>query len=329
MVPTHRLRIARRPSPGWGLCEALRLWRVVVACWTVAWCAVAPALLLVRRMVFPSLAELPSEPGAVPAGDVGLILLEAARPAAVPIGIAVLSGGLVLCAWSVLWHAGVVAWRLWTGGRRVRLGEVLGLGMVAWWRYARLSATALAALAVAAVAIWIPLWQAIEGAFVAMAEARLMWLVGTGIVVTKLVAIVVWLATLCGCWLLGLPERRSAVLAWLRGLWTAARMPVASLWSWLVWVIPALLVSAVPALLGWSFWELRGGPVLIGIELLASLARWFCWVGLFCSFAPVTGVVGVEEDEPDGVQAAAGPNGVAPVRNPDGSDPTDPVDATL
>ena len=161
------------------------------------------------------------------------------------------------------------------------------------------------------------------------AEARLIWLLGIGVVTTKLLAAVVWLATLCGCWLLGLPERRSAALAWLHGLVTAARMPVASLWSWLVWVVPALLVSAVPALVGWSFVELRGGLALIGIELLASLVRWFCWVGLFCSFAPVTGVVGVPDGEPRPVPSAAGAGGGGPDLAPGGSDPEDPLDVAL
>ena len=304
MATSHRPRIARRPSPRWGFQEALRLWRLVVACWVVSWVAVAPVLLLLRRMVFPALSALPPEPESVPAGDVALIVVEAAREAAVPIGIAVVSGGVVLWAWFVLWHAGVVAWQLWTGGRRVRLGEVLGLGMVAWWRYARLSATALVVLAGAAAALWIPLWAAVETAFGGMAESRMMWLVGAGIVVTKLLAIVVWLATLHGAWLLGLPERRSAVLAWLRGLWTAARMPFSSFWAWLVWLVPAMVVSTVPALIGVSFVGLRGGPVWIGAELLASLFRSFCWVGLFCSFAPVTGVVGVPEEELEPAVAA-------------------------
>jgi hypothetical protein len=290
-------RTARRPSPVWGFREALRLWRLVIACWVVAWLAVAPALLLVRRMVFPGLAALPPDPGAVTAGDVALIVMEGVRRAAAPLGLAVASGAVVLWAWAVLWHAGVVAWQMWTGGRRVRLGEVLGLGMVAWWRYARLSMTALLALAAALAGLWIPLWSGIEAAFTGMDEGRLMWLLAAGIVVTKLVAIVVWIATLHGAWLLGLPERRSAALAWLRGLWTSARMPLSSVGAWLVWLVPAMAVSALPPVVGILFEGSRGGPVLIGVELLASLARAFCWIGLFCSFAPVTGIVGVPEEE--------------------------------
>jgi hypothetical protein len=206
----------------------------------------------------------------------------------------------------VLWHAGVVAWTLRAGAGRARLGELLGFGLAAWWRYARLSATALVALALAGAAIALPLWWGTGRAYAAMAERRLLLLVGIGVVATKLAAIAVWLATLHGSWLLGLPGRRSAVAAWLRGLQVAVHRPLPSLGAWLVWVVPALLASAVGPLLGAAFDDMRGGPLLLGIGLLASLARSFCWVGLLCSFAPVTGGVGVPEDQPEAGDASAG-----------------------
>jgi len=296
-MTASRSRASGRPSSHWGLREALRLWRLVVACWVVSWVAIAPALMLVRRLVFPALAKLPSDPTLVAPGDAALILLESAAPIMVPLGLAVASAALVLWSWTVLWHAGVVGWTLWSGGRRVRLGEVLGLGVVAWWRYARLSATALAVLVAAAVAIWEPVSSSVRAAFAAMEEERLIWLLVGGAAATKLVAIVVWLATLHAAWLLGLPERRSVVLAWLRGLAGAVRSPIRSVGTWLVWLVPALLVSAVPTVTGAIAPGLRGSPLLIGLTLLASLLRWFCWVGMFCSFAPVTGLVGVV-DEP-------------------------------
>ena len=42
------------------------------------------------------------------------------------------------------------------------------------------------------------------------------------------------------------------------------------------------------------------------IGLLASLARAFCWVALFCSFSPATGVVGIPEDQPEAGDGSAG-----------------------
>ena len=283
------------PSPrrGWQLTR--RLWRLVFAVCAASWLAITPALLLLRQVVVPGLASLPSGRGEVPEGDVALIVLEAVRGPARPLAFAVLSGLVLLWAWTVLWHAGVVAWTLRADAGRARLGELLGPGVAAWWRYARLSATALVALALAGAALGLPLWWGAGRAYAALAERRLIVLLAAGAAGFALAAIVVWLATLHASWLLGLPERRSAVLAWLRGLRLALRRPLASLWAWLVWVVPALLVSAVVPLLGVAFEGLGGGPLLAVLGLLASLARAFCWAGLFCSFSPATGVVGGAE----------------------------------
>jgi hypothetical protein len=293
------------PSPrrGWQLTR--RLWRLVMAVWIGSWLAITPALLLLRQVVVPGLASLPSGPGEVPAGDVALIVLEAVRGAERPLAFAVLSGLVLLWAWTVLWHAGVVAWTRRADSGRARLGELLRSGLAAWWRYARLSATALVALALAGAAIALPLWWGAGRAYAAMAERRLIGLLAVGAVGFTLSAIAVWLATLHGAWLLGLPGRRSAVVAWLRGLQATARRPVAGLSTWLVWVVPVLLASAVVPLLGGDFPGLRGGPLLVVLGLLASLARAVCWVGLFCSFAPVTGAVGIPEDQPEAGDGSA------------------------
>lgn len=290
-------RLPGPPSPRQGWQQALRLRRLVFAVWIASWLAVAPALVLLRRIVAPALSSLPAGPGEVPDGDVALILLEAVREAQAPLAVAVLSGLVVAWAWAVLWHAGVVRWLLGTGAAPIRLGALLRLGAGVWWRYARLSLTALVALAVVAAAVWLPLGWGVARGFAAMTERRLIAAASAGALASAVVVIVVWLATLHGAWLLGLPGRRSAVVAWLRGLQATARRPVAGLWTVLVWVVPALLASAVVPLLGAAFAGLRGGLLLIAIGMLAGLARAFCWVGLFCSFTPVTGVVGIPEDQ--------------------------------
>ena len=296
-----------KPSLVWGWRRATDLWRLIAVCWAVSFLAFAPALLVLRTTVFRALSALPGEPGAVPPGDVPLIIMGSGRPILFPLGLAVVSGIFVLWLWTVLWHAGVVAWQLWTGGRRVRLGELLGLGMVVWWRYIRLSLTALAALILAGVAVWLPLGSAIRASLSAMNEERMMLAVVVGIGITKLIAIVVWIATMHGAWLLGLPEYRSAVLSWVRGLWSAFRTPFSSLSTWFVWLVPAWLAAVVPLVVGFRFEGLRGSVALIVVSLLASLVRSFCWVGMFNSFAPVTGlVVGGEHEDTkpaDGDQA--------------------------
>ena len=296
-----------RPSPFWGWARALELWRLIGVNWIVGFVVFAPALLVVRATVFRALSALPPEPGAIPPGDIGLIIVEACRPVLAPLALASVSGFVMLWAWTVLWHAGVVAWQVWTGGRRVRLGEVLGLGLVAWWRYARLSLTALAAFTLMGFALWLPLSSAIQSAYNGMNEERAMVLAAVGMVTTKLVAIVVWLATLHGAWLLGLPEHRSALLTWFRGLWSAIRTPLSSVATWLVWLVPAWLAAVVPLVLGFRYEGLRGTLLLMAIGLLAGLLRSLCWVGLFGSFAPVTGLVGGIAEEALGERNDDGP----------------------
>ena len=286
-----------KPSPVWGLRRAADLWRLVAACWVVSFLVFTPALLVLRTTLFRALSAVPGGAGATPQGDVALIIVEAGRQILLPLGLAVASGILVLWLWTVLWHAGVVAWQLWTGGRRVRLGEVLGLGMVAWWRYIRLSLTALVALALLLIALWLPSISVIRTSLNAMNEERMMLLVVVGIGITKLIAIVVWIATMHGAWLLGLPEHRSAVLSWVRGVWSAVRTPFSSLFTWLVWLVPAWLAAVVPLAVGMRFDGLRGSLALIVLSLVAGLVRSVCWVGMFNSFAPVTGLIGGAEDE--------------------------------
>jgi len=280
------------PSPRRGAQQALRLRQLVAAVWVASWLAIAPALLLLSRSVARGLGALPGGTGEVPAGDVSLIIVEALREAWLPLAIAVLCGLAVWWAWTVLWHAGVVRWQLRTGGQRVRLGDLLGVRVATWWRYARLSLTALVALVAAAAAVWLPLWWGVARGLTTMTERRLIALASAGAVATAAAVIVVWLATLRGAWRLGLPGRRSAALAWLAGLRATLRRPLPSVWAWLVWVVPSLLASAVVPLLGAVFAGLRGGLLLVVVGLLVSLLRAFCWVGLFCSFGPVTGVAG-------------------------------------
>ena len=73
--------------------------------------------------------------------------------------------------------------------------------------------------------------------------------------------ILCWLATLRGAWLLGAGDRRSAVLAWLAGLWGTVRQPVSSLFTLAVWGLPAISATVIPLAAGWRFADLqRNGP---------------------------------------------------------------------
>jgi hypothetical protein len=285
------------------------MWRLVVTCWVVSVAAFLPAVWVVGGAAGSALESLPTDDTVVPAGDVVLILAHALEGVIDPLKLAILSGVVTVWLFTVLWHAGVVNWALWAGGRRVRVGEVLGLGMVSWWRYARLSLTAAVLGLGTTVALWVPLSGAVVGSYAAMAELRVLVLLFLGIGVSKLLWLVFWATTLRGAWLLGLPERRSAVLAWLRGLVDTVRAPVWSLGTVLLWAVPAVMLSLVPLLLGLWAPALRGGWVLPLVGQLAAAVRSFCWVGLFASFAPVTGLVGpaIEGSDDDRDTVSRGP----------------------
>jgi hypothetical protein len=287
--------MSSRPSFVWALGEIPGLWRLVIACWVVLVLCWLPAVWVLGGAVVGPLGNLPD--GEVPQGEVLLILIENLAGMTGPMKLAVLSGCVVLWIWTVLWHGGLVGWRLWSGGRRVRLGEVLGLGMVAWWRYARLSLTAVVALAALLAVLWLPLSRAVTSSFEAMAEGRMLLLIVTGIGVSDLLALVVWAATIRAAWLLGLPERRSVVLAWLRGLLDTVRTPLASLGTVILWALPALLITLVPFVAGGYFESLRGGWLLPALGQIAAIVRAVCWLGMFLSFAPITGLM--DEDTGD------------------------------
>jgi hypothetical protein len=272
------------------------MWRLVVACWLVSLAVFLPAVWLIGGAVGDAYENLPSDLTVMPDDDVKLILLGAFRQIRAPLKLAVLSGVVTLWIWTVLWHAGVVNWALWAGGRRMRLGEVLGLGMVSWLRYARLSLTAAVMSALALGLLWVPLLEAVSASHRTVAEQRAVLLLIGGVAAAKLVALLVWAATLCAAWLLGLPDRRSVVLAWFRGLLITLRNPIRSLGPVLLWVVPAALISSIHLIMGLGFENLRGGWLLPVVGQLAAAARAFCWVGLFASFAPITGLVGVETE---------------------------------
>ena len=61
---SERLPGPSSPRQGWQ--HALQLRRLVFAVWIASWMAVAPALVLLRRIVASALSSLPAGPGEVP-----------------------------------------------------------------------------------------------------------------------------------------------------------------------------------------------------------------------------------------------------------------------
>ena len=268
--------MANTPSPGSGLRLALRLRKLVAAVWLVSMAVFVPAQLVMNQAVGATRANLPDGP--LTPGDNLLIVVELIRPVAGLLALALGSGVLALLAWSVLWHGGVVRWWQGAGTAGVQLAEILGHGIVWWWRYARLAVVAVTVTAAMLAAIWVPLGPLIRSAGTIGGGGRSGGLLTTGLVLTVIVMIISWLATLRGAWLFGESGRRSAVVAWLRGLGATLRQPIRSLWTLVLWGLPGFALLVLPVLVeGLVAW-------------LALLPAWFgsafCWVALYLSFAP-------------------------------------------
>ena len=270
------LKLIETPSPVSGFRLALRLRRLVGAVWLVSMAVFLPAQLVVNLAAGATRADLPNR--SLPPGDSILVLVELIRPVAGPLALALISGGLALLAWSVLWHGGIVRWWFGAGATRVRLSEILGHGVVWWWRYARLVVVAVTVTAATLAAIWVSLEPIIRTAETTGAGGRSSVLLAVGLVLTAVVLIVCWLSTLRGAWLLGESGRRSAVVAWLRGLGASLRQPIRSLFTLVLWAVPGFALLALPVLVE--------GPTAELALLLAWLGSTFCWVALYLSFAP-------------------------------------------
>ena len=114
--------------------------------------------------------------------------------------------------------------------------------------YARLAVVAATVTAATLAAIWVPLKPLIRSAGTTGDGGRAGVLLATGLVLTAVVLIICWLATLRGAWLLGESGRRSAVVAWLRGLGATLRQPIRSLWTLALWAVPGFALLVLPLL---------------------------------------------------------------------------------
>jgi hypothetical protein len=187
-------------------------------------------------------------------------------------------GVLALAVWSVLWHAGIARWWLGAGAARVRLAEIIGHGVVWWWRFLRLTMVAVfaAGLPVAGLSyLVLRLARTADSGVVASHAGAVL---AAAVAASAMVIGMSWLATVRGAWALAESGRRSALVAWLRGLGATFRQPWSSLAVALAWGVPAVAALSAPLLLG---------PVLALPLLVAGLfVSTFCWVALYLSFAP-------------------------------------------
>lgn len=279
----------------YGAKQAFAMWRLVVAVWLVPLVLGVPLVIAVRRGLASMLGPVPMT-GAAP-GDVGLILMWGLSRIGTLLGVGVVSFLVVAWAWGVLWHAGTTGWLAWSSGRPVRFGEVIGLGVLRWWRYARLALTAIIGTVALVAAVCSPLQLMARAARTHMAETRMVNLQLASLMLAGLLVWIVWASTLRGAWVLADPQRRSAVLAWLEGLAGTLRDPLRSLGCVLAWGISVKLLVVAPLVLGVRLQVFAGTAPGVAAGLVLGLLRAYCVVALFLSFAPISGLVAKAETE--------------------------------
>lgn len=270
----------------------MELWRVVAAVFVVSTIVMLPAQVVLWSAAGEAFSHLPGD--GLTNGEILLIVVELLAPVWPALATAVVSGWVALWLWTVLWHAGVVRWLVFSGRRGVGLAEILSRGVLHWWRWARLGLTSVVAIGFSHTAIAM-VYEAFQDRVAESATDLLfgLWLV-SAIVVATVVGVFFWLAGLRGAWLLGDAARRSAVLAWLTGLGQTIRQPFRSVLTLVLWVLPGFVAAVAPTILGWQFEILRGTIPSAVLGAFGGLITAFCLVGLFLSFAPVTGMVEID-----------------------------------
>lgn len=285
-----------RPSVIWGVRTAIRLWPLVVLVWLSGLVFFLPASVVLQKAAARSFGRVP-EGFDLPAGDGAILATGLLRDVADTLSVSLVFGIVLAWAWTVLWHAGVARISVWEPESTSKASRVLGLGLGAWWRYCRLSLVALVGLVALLIAIWLPLLQMIKTAFGAMAEGRMIFLIGTGIFLSPVAKILVWAATLRGAWELARPDARSSAFAWFRGLVGVFRQPVSTLGVLLTLGVLQVALALVPLVAPLFVPSLRGTSLGSTVAGGATLAAAFFLVALFAAFAPISGVVFRSSDD--------------------------------
>jgi hypothetical protein len=264
------------------------LWKVVLADWLAHVLVMLPAWWVLSG-IRGSLANLPSDPAMVPAGDVALIVREALVPVAGDLGVAVAIAVGVWWLWTCLWYAGVVTWRVWSGGEKAGIAEVLGLGLVRFWSFLRLGLLSGAVLGLLVVGIWLPLGLGLRHAPEDLTTALFVAVFLAGVGVTGIVKMVTAAAGTDGAWRLAGPAERSAMRAWFGGVGMTLRHPVRWLGPVLGWQILAWAVVLAPLAMGAVLPGTRGFVLSVAMQT-SLLIRSACRVGLLASFEPTLGL---------------------------------------
>jgi len=275
------------PSLASGLATIRRSPRLIVAVWFVPALLIGQFILAIQTAYSSALGKLPAV--AAP-GDPTLILMATTGRLGRVVMLSALVAAVGTWLWTVLWHAGLVTWRVWAADRPQRLGELIGHGVMRWWRYLRLALVASVASLVLLVAVTQGFGAAARRVGETLREAAAMRITLAGGAVAIILVLFLWAGTLRALWELAETGRRSAVLAWLRGLGGALRHPLVSLGVLLAWVVPALILWIAAFFGARALGAIGGGLPAYLVLQVGALLRAVAWVGLVGSFAPIVGL---------------------------------------
>ncbi len=275
------------PSLASGLATIRRSPRLILAVWFV------PAL-LIGQFILATQAAYSSALGKLPAvaapGDATLILMSITGRFGGLLMVSALVAAVGIWLWTVLWHAGLVSWNVWAADRPQQLGELVGHGVMRWWRYLRLALVASVVSVVLLAAVTSGFGAAAKRVGETLREAAAMRITLAGGAVALVLVLFLWAGTLRALWELAETGRRSAVLAWLRGLSGVLRHPLVSIGVLLVWIVPALVVWIGAFLGARALGPIGGGLPAYLVLQIGALLRAVAWVGLVGSFAPIVGL---------------------------------------
>jgi len=277
--------LRRPPSLAVGVALAWRLRVLVGVLWVVHHLLVAP-LWGVAVTTFGGSPALRLDPGA-PESEWLVVALELARPVLWPLAAAAASTIVAWWVWTVLWRAGVVTWAVWGRAGRPRVSEILGHGLVRWWRFAGLHVVAVAVLTATLGGAGFLAVGRFDSAVGGAGDGRLLgWaVVGAVLVVGSMVAVGAVVAA--GCWRLGTPGVHSALRALWQGVVVVGRHPLRAAMVTVVWWVTAGLTAMGPVWLAVN----GASPATVVVVLEVCLAvRAACRVAFLGSFLPVLGV---------------------------------------
>jgi len=270
-------------SRGWKL--TLNAWPLVLLNCFVFLVVFFPFRAMTASGIDRALGEIP-DGFQLPQGDFPLLLRDALFPVMPAIAVTALCGIILGSIWRILWHGGTARLVAWEPEAPFSTGRALGFGMIVWPRYFRLTLVLIVALLLVVGGNSALFFWGIRSAYEAMNEQRMVTLAASGLLVNAILKLILFSAGFRASWELARPLRRSAFLAFLRGLRGTARRPISSV---LPMLFPGLGIPLLTTIPLWVLITFSPGAISTTlISLGAALLVAFAEVWLYFSYASTT-----------------------------------------